>query len=45
MKPIIKSIIWNIRKHKTTNESKKKKESKNMMIVKADSGKTSRGPI
>ena len=28
MKPRIKSMIWNIRKQKTTNQNKKKKESK-----------------
>ena len=34
MKPRIKSMIWNIRKQKTTNQnSKKKKESKRMKIV------------
>ena len=30
----IKSMIWNIRKQKTTNQNnKKKKESKNMRVV------------
>ena len=33
MKPRIKSVIWNIRKQKTTNENKMKKESKEMRIV------------
>ena len=34
MKPRIKSMIWNIRKRKTTNQNKKKKkESKTMRIV------------
>ena len=34
MKPRMKSIIWNIRKHRTTNQkNKKKKESKNMRVV------------
>ena len=34
MKPRIKSMIWNIRKQKTTNQNKKKKrESKKMKIV------------
>ena len=34
MKPRIKSMIWNIRKQKTTNQNNnKKKESKNMRIV------------
>ena len=43
MKPIIKSMIWNTRKHKTTMQNKKKKEPQNMRIVKIDSGKTLRG--
>ena len=34
MKPRIKSMIWNIRNQKTTNQnSKKKKESKKARIV------------
>ena len=33
MKPRIKSVIWNIRKQKRTNENKMKKESKEMRIV------------
>ena len=34
IKPRIKSLIWNIRKQKTTNQNKKKKtESKKMRIV------------
>ena len=33
MKPRIKSMIWNIWKQKTTNENKKKKESKKLRIV------------
>ena len=28
MKPRMKSILWNIRKQKTTNQNKKEKESK-----------------
>ena len=28
MKPRIKSVIWNMRKQKTSNQNKKKKESK-----------------
>ena len=34
MKPRIKSMLWNIRKQKTTNQSnKKEKESKKMRTV------------
>ena len=34
MKPRVKSVIWNIRKQKTTNQNhKKKKESKEMRMV------------
>ena len=44
MKPRIKSMIWNISKQKTTNQNKKKKESKKMRIVYAASGTTLRGP-
>ena len=33
MKPRIKSMIWNIRRQKTTNDNKKKKESEKMRIV------------
>ena len=33
MKPRIKSMIWNIRKHITINQNNKKKESKKMRIV------------
>ena len=33
MKPRIKSMIWNIRKQKTTNQNKKKKDSKRTRIV------------
>ena len=45
MKPRIKSMIWNIRKQKTINQNNKKKESKkNVKIVYAASGTTSRGP-
>ena len=34
LKPRIKSMIWNIRKQKTTNKNnKKKKESKKLKIV------------
>ena len=33
MKPRIKSMIWNIRKHKTTNQNKKNKEFKKMRIL------------
>ena len=29
MKPRIKSMIWNIRKNKTTNQNKKEREPKN----------------
>ena len=29
MKPKIKSMVWNIRKQKSTNQNKEKKESKN----------------
>ena len=39
MKLRIKSVIWYIRKQKTTNQKrKKKKESKKMNIVKGPSG-------
>ena len=41
MKPRFESIIWDLRKQKTT---KKKKESKKMRVLKAVSGTTSRGP-
>ena len=41
MKLRIKSMFWNIGKQKTTNQNKKKKQSKKMRIVKAASGKTS----
>ena len=44
MKPKIKSMIWNIKKQKTTNQNKKKKQSKRVRIVKAASGTTSRSP-
>ena len=38
-------MTWNIRKQKTTMKNyKKKKESKEMRIVKTASGTTSRGP-
>ena len=33
MKPRIKSMIWNVRKQKTTTQTKKKKESKKMRVV------------
>ena len=39
MKPRIKSMIWNIRKQKSTiQNNKKKKESKQMSIVKESLG-------
>ena len=44
MKPRIKSMIWNIRKKKTTHQNKKKKVFKKARIVLAASGTTSRGP-
>ena len=42
--PRIKSMIWDIRKQKRTNQNKKKKESKKMRIVYETSGTTLRGP-
>ena len=45
MKLRIKSMFWNIRKQKATNQDKKKKESKNMRMVKTDSGTNSSHPI
>ena len=33
MKPRIKSMIWNIRKQKTTNQNDKKKKFKKLRIV------------
>ena len=33
IKPRIKSMIWNVRKQKTTTQTKKKKESKKMRVV------------
>ena len=33
MKVVIKSMIWNIRKQKPTNQNNKKKESKKVRIV------------
>ena len=32
MKPRIKSVIWDIKKQKTMNQNRKKKESKKLMI-------------
>ena len=40
----IKSMIWNIRKQKTPNQNKKKKESRKIRIVSAASGTTSSVP-
>ena len=46
MKPRIKSMIWNTKRQKTSNQNnKKQKESKKMRIVQAAYGTTSRGPI
>ena len=43
MKPRIKSMIWNIRKQKSTiQNNKKKKESKQMSIVKESLGQLKR---
>ena len=45
MKSRMESMIWNIRKQKTTNQNnKKKKESKIIRIVQAASGTTSSIP-
>ena len=40
MKPRVKSMIWNIRKQKTTDQNKKKKESKKMGIISSAPGTT-----
>ena len=44
MTPRIKSMTWNIRNQKITNQNNKKKEPKKLRIVYAVSGTTSRGP-
>ena len=44
MKSRIKSMIWNIRKQKTTNQNNKNKESKKMSIVDEAPGSTSSVP-
>ena len=44
VKSRIKSMIWNIRKQKTTNQNNKNKESKKMSIVDEASGTTSSVP-
>ena len=47
MKLRIKSMIWNIRKQKTTNQNnrKKKESKKKMRVVKAASGTTKKSNI
>ena len=44
MKPRIKSMLYNIRKQKTTKQNKKKKKESKKKIVQATSGATSSVP-